>query len=93
MKRNEALEFIRNHSRLVRSVHLNPVPKHEIDEYYDANYMEQRLSDKGVPFVINDYGKHGWDIYFLASGNNVEKTIGDFKKICLLESAAMNNEL
>lgn len=86
MKRNEALKFIRDNSRLVRSHLLNPVPKHERDEEYDPNYMEQRLSDKGVPFIINDYGKHGWDIYFLASGNKVDETISKFKEVCLRET-------
>lgn len=83
MNRSEALKFIRDNSRLVRSTHLNPVPKHQMDESYDANYQEQRLSDKGVPFIINDYGRHGWDIYFLSQGNNVDETIKRFKKSCL----------
>jgi len=90
MNRKDALQFIRDNSRIVRSTHLNPAPKHEIDETYDANYQEQRLSDKGVPFIINDYGRHGWDIYFLSQGNSVEKTIDEFNKRCLLNNCPVS---
>lgn len=85
MNRKEALEFIRDNSRLVRSYHMNPIPKHEMDVDYEANYMEQRLSNKGVPFILNDYGKHGWDLYFISGGNKVDATISKFKELCLLE--------
>lgn len=85
MNRKEALKFIRDNSRLVRSYQMNPVPKHEMDADYEANYMEQRLSNIGIPFILNDYGKHGWDVYFISGGNNVEATINKFKELCLLK--------
>lgn len=86
MNRKEALKFIRDHSRLVRQHHTNPVPKHERDADYEPNYTEQRISDKGIPFIVNDYGKHGWELYFISGTNNTDEAIAKFKTNCLKEN-------
>jgi len=78
MKRNEALEFIRNNSRCVRQHLLNPVPKNEREDDYEPNYLEQRLGNNGTPFILSDYGKHGWDLYFISTGNKVDKSLNEF---------------
>ena len=76
MNRNEGLKFIQKNSRLVRKTLLNP--PFSKDEEYEANYIEQRLGNNGTPFIINDYGKHGWDIYFLFGSAVTQDRINEF---------------
>jgi len=81
MNRNEALKFIRDNSRCVRQHLLNPAPKAERQDDYEANYLEQRIGNNGTPFVLSDYGKQGWDLYFISTGKNIEKTLTEFRSI------------
>jgi hypothetical protein len=77
MNRHEALRFIRENSRMVRSILINPTPKIGRDEYYEENYEEQRIGNNGQIFILTDYGRHGWDLYF-PTGNNIDKTMQEF---------------
>lgn len=78
MTRQQGIQFIRENSRAVRITHLNPIDKRLIDDDYDANYSEQRLTNNGIPFVLNDYGRHGWDLYLLVGGNETDSKISKF---------------
>ncbi len=78
MKRKEALEFIRDNSRIVREHLLNPVPKSQREDDYEPNYLYQCLGNNGTPFIYTDYGRHGWELYFISTGNNVDKSLTEF---------------
>ena len=81
MKRNEALEFIRDNSRCIREHLLNPTPKNERQDDYEANYLEQRMGNNGTPFILADYGRHGWELYFICTGNRTDTSIEKFCEV------------
>lgn len=78
MNREEALKFIRDNSRLIKSVEINPLPKNHREKDYDPNYWEQRIGDNGTIFMLNDFGKNGWELYFLAGSINIQFNIEMF---------------
>lgn len=78
MKRNEALKFMRDNSRLITSMLANPIKKADIYDSYEPIYFEQRMGNNGTPFIIQDMGKNGWDIYFISGVNNVDKSMEKF---------------
>ena len=88
MNRKEALDFIINNSRSIRSFHLNPVSKAEKDADYEANYFEHRIGNNGTTFCLLDMGKHGWDLYFPVGSNEISPTIEMF---CKLTGATTDN--
>lgn len=71
MNRNEALAFIRDNSRLIADLSL---PKS------DRSY-EHRIGNNATAFILLDMGIHGWELFFINEGNNVDKTITAFCKI------------
>lgn len=81
LNRHTALQFIRCSSRLITSMLGNPVPEEDKGDWYEPCYFEQRLGNNGTPFILQDMGKHGWDLYFICGGNNIDKTIEQF---CLI---------
>lgn len=81
MNRITALEFIRDNSRLITSMLANPVKKSEQWEGYEPIYFEQRIGNNGTPFIIQDMGKNGWDIYFIIGGNDVGNSIIKFCEV------------
>jgi hypothetical protein len=81
MNRTEALNFIRDNSRQVCRMLGNPVPKEDQGDWYEPCYFEQRLGMNGTPFVLQDMGKHGWEIYFIQPGNLVDLSMKSFAEI------------
>ena len=69
MTRHSALEFIREESRLITDFR---------KENRNGHCFELRVGNNGTPFILQDMGEHGWSIYFIAEGNNVDKTIEMF---------------
>lgn len=80
MNRHQALEFIRDNSRLICSVLTNPVAKPDQWSGYEPMYLEKRLGDNATPFIIFDMGTHGWELYIIAGENNVDKTLVKFSE-------------
>lgn len=78
MNRREALKFIRESSRCVNSTCINPIKKEDMYPNYEPVYLEQRIGKNGAVFILQDNGKHGWDIYFNTGGNNVDESLQQF---------------
>lgn len=81
MDRIKGLDFIRDNSRLVSRMLGNPVPKENQGDWYEPCYFEHRIGGNGTPFMLQDMGKHGWDIYFICGGNNVDESIKRFAEV------------
>lgn len=81
MDRHSALDFIRQHSKLITSMLGNPVKKADQWDDYEPIYFEQRMGRNGTPFILQDTGKNGWDLYFIIGGNSVTDSLREFAKV------------
>lgn len=88
MTRTRALEFIRENSRILVRLLVNPIDKEDEYDSYTPMYFEHRIGSNGTPFILQDCGKNGWDIFFLVGGNEVKSTIIKFA-----EKTGVNEEL
>ncbi len=76
--RERTLKFIRENSRVILSIHANPIKKADMYESYEPVYWEQRMGKNGTPFILQDMGKNGWDLYFLQGGNELTASLQQF---------------
>jgi hypothetical protein len=66
MNRHDALQFIRDNSRLLREAELGRFK------------IEYRIGNNGTSFFLMDMHEDGWEIYFNAGGNNIARAMTEF---------------
>lgn len=74
MNMNEARDFIKDNSRLIRAVDVNTESRRG-----EPIIWEFRRGDNGTAFMLMDMGKDGWELY-LPTGSLITKAIDAFCK-------------
>lgn len=84
MNRQEALDYIRNNSRLVRIFTENL-------ESGDKSVFEQRMAYNGKLFFLHDMGEHGWDMFYRPGGITIDSAIEKFNEYSNIKNDAQRN--
>lgn len=67
-KRNEALQFIKDNSRLIADFSLPKINR----------TLEHRIGNNGHSFVLLNMVEHGWELFFSDNTNKISTSIEHF---------------